>query len=89
MSNIDVDVSVYEWFDSASDGELNHMANKLAKNGYPERGVHSKAGIEASVRRGSKPSLKAAIGDASVAQVVRELKGFDVSLATIVREWTL
>ena len=86
MSNIEV--SVLNWYESASTGELTHMANKLAKNGYPERGVHSKAAIEASVRRGSKPSLKAAIGDASVAQVVRELKGFDVSLATIVKEWT-
>ena len=84
MSNIDVTVS--DWYESASAGELTHMANKLAKNGYPERGVHSKAAIEANVNV-PRASLKDAIGDASVYQVTKVLKGFDISFETLAREW--
>ena len=43
---------VNAWYDNASDGEREHMANKLAKAGYPENGKHSEYGIQkAAIKR--------------------------------------
>ena len=43
---------VNAWYDNASDGEREHMANKLAKAGYPQNGKHSEYGIQkAAIKR--------------------------------------
>ena len=46
------DTDVTSWYDNASEGEREHMANKLAKAGYPENGKHSEYGIQkAAIKR--------------------------------------
>ena len=43
---------VATWYDNASDGEREHMANKLAKAGHPRCGKHSEYGIQkAAIKR--------------------------------------
>ena len=75
-----LELSVDEWYDEADGGERTHMANKLAKHGYPERGVHSRAAIEAA-------TLSDVIGEASIMQVIEVLKDHEVTLEDILKGW--
>ena len=75
-----LELSVDEWYDEADGGERTHMANKLAKHGYPERGVHSRAAIEAA-------TLSDVIGEATIMQVIEVLKDHEVTLEDILKGW--
>ena len=45
-------MDVNSWYNAATEGEREHMANKLAKAGYPENGKHSEYGIQkAAIKR--------------------------------------
>ena len=81
-----LELSVEEWYDEADGGERTHMANKLAKHGYPERGVHSRAAIEAA-SGGPQPTLFDVIGEASVMQVIDVLKDHEVTLEELLKGW--
>ena len=94
---MNLDLSVQSVYESMTEGELEHMANKLNKNGYPSKGIHSAPDV---YNRGYRAGLKDAkakavvqakrnpdIGDMTMYQLVRELKKHDVTVERVLKEW--
>jgi hypothetical protein len=86
----EVCVSVDDWYEGASEGAREHMANKLAKSGYPSKGVHCAINV---FERGYKAghaignARPADIGHLTVNQLVVKMKKLDVTIDRVLQEW--
>ena len=81
---MNIQLTVEEAYEALSEGEAEHMANKLSKHGYPKRGVHSRGAI---VRQALEGNEEFDIGDMSLKDIVAGLKEHNVTLDDILKRW--
>ena len=87
MSNFsEVYVTVDEWYEGASEAAREHMSNKLAKNGYPSRGVHNAANVYGRGYTAGQ-SCMSKIGKMTLREVVKDLKSHGVTVLDVRRAW--
>ena len=89
-------VGVDDWYEGASEGEREHMANKLSKHGYPTSGIWSSdkvraqgydKGFDDGFKTGKDQPLQDVVSQSSLHDTLSVLKKFNITLERIVLAW--